>query len=136
MFVSAINKFLIGETKGSAGAVCGDDGGIWSCSSTFALNRNEVFQARKVFIRINGKSTEELSNLQFTLSGVKFYVTSYNFNCYYPEIQAKAVDYESGCSLILMNSGFVIGYYDSPVTPEENLISTRKLVTHVSELGY
>ncbi|KAL7718249.1 Profilin [Entamoeba marina] len=136
MFVSAINKFLIGEKKGSAGAVCGNDGGIWSTSLTFALNRNDVFQARKLFIRVNGKSTEEFPNLKFILSGVIFQVTSYNSDYYYPEIQAKAVNYESGCSLMLINSGFIIGYYDSPVTPDENIIATRKLATHVSELGF
>ncbi|KAL7712212.1 Profilin [Entamoeba marina] len=140
MFVSAINKFLIGENKGSAGAVCGKDGGVWSSSKTLILNRNDVFFARKIFAKVDKEIkkqfTKELMKFQFMLSGVTFYVTSYFSDDYNTEIQAKAVGYESGCSMVLIDSGFVIGYYDSPITPEENIIATRQLAAHVSELGY
>ncbi|KAL7722310.1 Profilin [Entamoeba marina] len=136
MFASAINKFLIGEKKGTAGAVCGKDGGVWGHSDTLSLNREEVLRAKQVFNQAKNKSVKELLSVQFSLRGVSFFVTSCHIDDYNAEIQAEAIDYDSGCSLVLLNSGFVIGYYDSPVTAYDNLLATRKLATHVSELGY
>ncbi|ELP89053.1 profilin, putative [Entamoeba invadens IP1] len=127
IYRNAIYKYVVGPGKGNGGAVCGRDGGVWGHSETLEMSLEEARNIHRVCLK-------GLTGANFVMSGVTFAITDMNDD--QTIISAKAVSYQSGCTIILTRGGFVVGYFDSPNTSEQSIIATKKLARYVKELGY
>ncbi|EDR25433.1 predicted protein [Entamoeba dispar SAW760] len=124
-----IYRFVVGPHKGNGGAVCGNDGGVWGRSETLDISFEEARACSRIFYH-------PTTALPFSLSGVSFEVKSISEDETINWITAKSPKYKCGCTLVETGTGYVIGYYDSPITEEENLNATLQLARHVTERGY
>ena len=124
-----VYQCVVGPEKGNVGAVCGSDGGVWGRSETMNISLEEVRNCWKVFYHPTTIET-------FTLCGVVFRIKEISENLEIDYITAVSEKYQCGCTLIQTNNGFVIGYYDSPITSEQNVKATLKLAENVFALGY
>ena len=126
-----VDTILVGEHRGTAGAVCGYDGGVWGMSDSFHITQDEAVAARRAVGRAF-RDFEDAQKIAFTVSGVEFHTVS--FDSYAMELRAKCKKYVCGVTVKVMSRAIVIGYYDAPITADENVIAVRRLARYLLDL--
>ena len=127
-WTEVVYQYLVGPGKGNGGAVCGNDGGVWGRSETMNITFEEVRECWKLFFHQTTISSVVISGVVFTVKEI-----GEENNIEY--IACKSEKYQCGCTLIQTKFGFVVGYYDEPITTRENILATIKLAQNVLDVG-
>ena len=124
-----IDSFLIGDKKGTAGALTGHDGTVWAASPSLPVQPQEAKRISDAMA--NPSIMNDLQMNGFMLAGKKF-----RFQRFDGESNLQGKLDKSGVSIYKTAMALVIGFYESPISPEESNEASYKCYKFLLDANY